>query len=153
MGGIDNPFNTLGCKYLFFVCRYHLHSIAWFSYWFDNLGLISEGNTYRRSAASSLPLWVKPTQLQATSPLPQKEWVTLLHFIYCYHYLLVINYLAIKLLVTDNFSACRDYLAENHLSFPSALCWVPHSYLPKGLRLIPYTYGSSRLFSGTVSRE
>ena len=29
---------------------------AWFSYWLDNLGFISEGNTYRRYAASSLPL-------------------------------------------------------------------------------------------------
>ena len=28
-----------------------------FSYWFDNLGLITEGNTYRRYTASSLPLW------------------------------------------------------------------------------------------------
>ena len=34
-----------------------LHCVAWFSYWFDNLGFISEGNTYRRYAASSLPLW------------------------------------------------------------------------------------------------
>ena len=46
----------LGCKYLFFVCRYHLHTVAWFSYWFDNLGFITEGNTYRSCAASSLPL-------------------------------------------------------------------------------------------------
>uniref|UniRef100_M8CRG7 GTD-binding domain-containing protein n=1 Tax=Aegilops tauschii TaxID=37682 RepID=M8CRG7_AEGTA len=34
-----------------------LCSVAWFSYWFDNLGLITEGNTYCRCAASSLPLW------------------------------------------------------------------------------------------------
>ena len=40
--GINNPSYALGCKYLFFVCRYHLHSVAWFSYWFDNLGLITE---------------------------------------------------------------------------------------------------------------
>ena len=59
--------------------------------------------------------------------------------------LLITNYLAIKLPVTDNFSACRRYLAENRLSFPSALCWVRHSYLSKGLRLIPYTCGSSPL--------
>ena len=31
--GIDNPFNASGCKYLLFVCKYHLRSIAWFSYW------------------------------------------------------------------------------------------------------------------------
>ena len=55
-GGIDNPSYASGCKYFLFVCRYHLHSVAWFSYWFDNLGLITEGNTYRSCAASSLPL-------------------------------------------------------------------------------------------------
>ena len=54
---IDNPFNTSGCKYLFFVCRSCLCGVAWFSYWFDNLGLITEGNTYRCCAAPSLPLW------------------------------------------------------------------------------------------------
>ena len=65
--GIDNPFNTSGCKYLFFVCRYRLHSVAWFSYWFDNLGLITEGNTYRSYAASSLPLWGNTDVVQAAS--------------------------------------------------------------------------------------
>ena len=55
--GIDNPFNTSGCEYLLFVCRCCLHSVAWFSYWFNNLGLITEGNTYCCYAASSLPLW------------------------------------------------------------------------------------------------
>ena len=49
--GIDNPFNTSGCEYLLFVCRSCLRS-----YWFDNLGFFTEGNTYRRYAASSLPL-------------------------------------------------------------------------------------------------
>ena len=42
---------------LLFVCRGCLHCVVWFSYWFDNVGFISEGNTYRRYAASSLPLW------------------------------------------------------------------------------------------------
>ena len=78
-------------------------------------------------------------------PLPQKDWATLLHFGYHYRYLLVTNYPSIKLLVTYNFSACRGYLAESHLSFPSATCWVRHSNLLKGLRLIPYTCGSSNL--------
>src|SRR6266496_1371590 len=55
--GIENPFNTSGCEYLLFVCRCCLRSVAWFSYWFDNLGLITEGNTYRCCATSSLPLW------------------------------------------------------------------------------------------------
>ena len=55
--GIDNPFNTSGCEVLLFVCRGCLRCVAWFSYWFDNLGFITEGNTYCRCAASSLPLW------------------------------------------------------------------------------------------------
>ena len=54
--GIDNPFNTSGCEDWLSLCRSHLRCVAWFSYWFDNLGFISEGNTYRRCAASSLPL-------------------------------------------------------------------------------------------------
>ena len=64
---IDNPSLTSGCKYLFFVCRYHLHSVAWFSYWFDNLGLITEGNTYRSCVAPSLPLWGNTGVVQAAS--------------------------------------------------------------------------------------
>ena len=43
--GIDNPFNTSGCEVFFFVCRGCLRCVAWFSYWFDNLGFISEGPT------------------------------------------------------------------------------------------------------------
>ena len=43
---------------------------------------------------------------------------------YRHHYLLFTNYLATKLLVTYIFSACREYLAGNHLSFPSAPHWV-----------------------------
>ena len=54
---IDNPFNMSGCEKLLFVCRCCLCCIAWFSYWFDNLGFTSEGSTNRRYAASSLPLW------------------------------------------------------------------------------------------------
>ena len=55
--GIVNPFYTSGCEYLLFVCMCCLRSVAWFSYWFDNLYLITEGNTYRRCATPSLPLW------------------------------------------------------------------------------------------------
>ena len=55
--GIDNPFNTSGCEVLLFGCRGYLRCVARFSYWFDNLGFITEGNTYHRCAASSLPLW------------------------------------------------------------------------------------------------
>ena len=55
--GIDNPFNTSGCEVLLFVCRCCLCCVDWFSYWFDNLGFITEGNTYLHCATSSLHLW------------------------------------------------------------------------------------------------
>ena len=55
--GIDNPFYTSGCEYLLFLCGSCLRIVAWFSYWFNNHGLINEGNTYRRCVPSSLPLW------------------------------------------------------------------------------------------------
>ena len=83
----------------------------------------------------------------------KKDWAILLHFIYTFYLLPDTNYLITKLSVTDNFSACREYLTENRLSFPSAPRWVRHSYLSKRLRYIPYTCGSSRIFSGTVAGE
>src|SRR6187401_364805 len=83
----------------------------------------------------------------------KKDWATLLHLIYFYLLSLATNYLITKLYVTYNFSTCRKYLTENCLSFPSAPRWVRHSYLSKGLRWIPYTCGSSRLFSGAVAGE
>ena len=61
----------------------------------------------------------------------KKDWATLLYFIYFCYLLLVTNYLITKLSVTYNFSACREYLAENRLSFPSAPRWVRHSYVLK----------------------
>ena len=64
----------------------------------------------------------------------KKDWATLLHLSYFFYMLPVMNYLITKLSVTDNFSACREYLAENRLSFPSTTRWVRHSYLSKGLR-------------------
>ena len=39
--------------------------------------------------------------------------------------------------VTYNFSTCRHYLAENHLSVPSAPRWVRHSYLSKKATIDP----------------
>ena len=54
----------------------------------------------------------------------KKDWATLLHLSYFIYLLPVTIYLIIKLSVTDNFSACREYLAENHLSFPSAPRWA-----------------------------
>ena len=83
----------------------------------------------------------------------KKDWPTLLHLCYTCYLLPVTNYLTTKLSVTDKFSACRKYLAEDRLSFPSASRWVRHSYLSKGLRMIPYTCGSSRLFFGAVAGE
>ena len=73
----------------------------------------------------------------------KKDRATLLHFIYFYYLLLVTKYLTTKLSVTTYFSTCKEYLAENRLSFPSAPRWVRHSYLSKGLRLISYTCGST----------
>ena len=57
--------------------------------------------------------------------------INLHHFIY---FLLVTIYLITKLSITYYFSACRENLTENRLSFPSAPHWVRHSYLSKGLR-------------------
>src|SRR4051812_32756175 len=64
----------------------------------------------------------------------KKDWATLLHFINFCYLLLVTIYLITKLPVTTYFSSCRENLAENRLSFPSAPRWVRHSYLSKGLR-------------------
>ena len=47
----------------------------------------------------------------------KKDWATLLHFIYFCYLLLVTNYPITKLSVTTYFSTCREYLAENRLSF------------------------------------
>ena len=63
----------------------------------------------------------------------KKDWDTLLHLSYFIYLLLITNYLITKLSVTDYFSACREYLTENRLSFPYAPHWVRHSYLSKGL--------------------
>ena len=57
----------------------------------------------------------------------KKDWATLLHLVYFYYLLPITIYLITKLSVTHNISACREYLAENHLSFPSAPRWVRHS--------------------------
>ena len=67
----------------------------------------------------------------------KKDWATLLHLIYFCYLLLVTNYLITKLFVTTYFSTCREYLAGNRLSFPSAPCWVRHSYLSKSATIDP----------------
>ena len=67
----------------------------------------------------------------------KKDWATLLHLCYTFYLSPVMNYLITKLSVTDNFRACREYLAENRLSFPSAPRWIRYSYLSKGLDRSP----------------
>ena len=84
-----------------------------------------KSNQHDESDQMKFPCTIKNALLSQETilacPLPQKDCATLLHFRYHYRYLLFTNYLAIKLLVTTyNFSACREYLAENYLSFPSA---------------------------------
>src|SRR6187399_71128 len=51
----------------------------------------------------------------------KKDCATLLHLIYFYLLSLATNYLITKLSVTYNFSACKKYLTENCLLFPSVL--------------------------------
>ena len=53
----------------------------------------------------------------------KKDWATLLHLIYFSYLFLVTIYLITKLSVTTHFRTCREYLAENRLSFPSAPRW------------------------------
>ena len=53
----------------------------------------------------------------------KKDWATLVHLSYFIYLLTVTIYLITKLSVTDNFIACREYLAKNRLSFPSAPRW------------------------------
>ena len=76
----------------------------------------------------------------------KKDWATLLHLIYFHCLLPVTNYLITKLSVTYNFSACRENLTENRLSFPSAPRWVRHSYLSKGLDRSPMLVGHQDSF-------
>ena len=78
-------------------------------------------------------------------PCYKRDWATLLHHCYFWYLLLATSHLTTQSLVTDNFCACRYFLAENHLWDPSTPRWVRHSYLSKGLRLIPYTCGSPLL--------
>ena len=61
----------------------------------------------------------------------KKDWSTLLHLVSFCYLLPSMNYHIIQLSVTNNFSACREYLAEYRLSFPSTPHWVQHSYLLK----------------------
>ena len=76
----------------------------------------------------------------------KKDWATLLHFIYFCYLLPVTNYFITKLSVTYNFSACREYLAENRLSFPSVPRWIQHSYLSESYDISPKLVGQQDSF-------
>ena len=76
----------------------------------------------------------------------KKDWATLLHLDYFCYLLPVMNYLIIKLSITDNFSACREYLAENRLSFPSDPRWVRHSSYRKDYDRSPILVGHQDSF-------
>ena len=79
-------------------------------------------------------------------PCHKRDLATLLHRCYFCYLLLVVNHLTTQLLVTDNFSACRYYLGENHMSVPSAPRWVQHPYLSKGLDRSPTLVGHQDSF-------
>ena len=64
--GIYNPFNTLGCQYLLFVCRCIDWRLGCISYWFDNLGFVFEGNTTAAVLHHPFLFGEIPTLLQAT---------------------------------------------------------------------------------------
>ena len=120
----------------------------------------NERETYEHDESSMTEILVCPLErfssyktLSRLVPCYKIYWATLLHRCYFCYLLLSTNHLTTQLLVTDTFIACRFYLADNPLSDPSAPRWVRHSYLSNGLRLIPYTCWSSRLFSGTVAGE
>ena len=87
-------------------------------------------------------------------PCYQRDWATLLHRCYSCYLLLFTCYVSPHYTIT-----CYRYFQCLQL-LP---CWKPlvisfcsslgSSLLSKGLRLIPYTCGSSRLFSGAVVGE
>ena len=54
--GLTTPL-TCRVASICYLCAGNVYIVFLGSYWFDNLGLITEGNTYLRYATSSLPLW------------------------------------------------------------------------------------------------
>jgi hypothetical protein len=53
---IDNLSFALGARVCCLCTGAALRCVAWFSYWFDNFGFITEGNTWSNCIASSSPL-------------------------------------------------------------------------------------------------
>ena len=72
-------------------------------------------------------------------PCYERDWATCCTVATTCYFSLATFHLTTPSLVTATFSPCSYYLAENRLSEPSAPRWVRHSYLSKGLRLIPDT--------------
>ena len=122
--GIDNPFNTSGCEWLLFVCRGCLRCVAWFSYWFDNLGFISEGNTYRRCAASSLPLWGNTDV--ASSDIKRNFWRRCRGGSSTYTRFLITNLISLQFTL---FAICLSFSSpplHKNLPFYSPLFFIRH---------------------------
>ena len=76
----------------------------------------------------------------------KKDWAILLHLIYFYYLLLITNYLTTKLSVTDNLSACREYLTENCLSFPLLLVGLDTLTYRKDYGISPILVGHQDSF-------
>ena len=76
-------------------------------------------------------------------PLPQKDWATLLHFFYHYRYLLVTNYLAIKLLLLIISVFAEITLLKTACHFLLLLVGFDTLTYQKELQLIPYNCWSS----------
>ena len=55
--GLTTPLTHWVASICYLCAGAVLRGVRRFSYWFDNLGLITEENTYRRYTSSSLPLW------------------------------------------------------------------------------------------------
>ena len=122
--GIDNPFNTSGCEDLLSVCRGCLHCVAWFSYWFGNLGFISEGNTYCRCAASSLPLWGNTDV--ASSDIKRNFWRRCRGGSSTYTWFLITNLISLQFTL---FAICLSFSSPpllQNLMFYSPLFFVRH---------------------------
>ena len=97
----------------------------------NHMNVVKTSLTIIPNVSSGLPLLL--LEIVQAYPLLHKGLGHLAALYLLYLLLLVTIYLITKLSITYNFSACRENLTENRLSFPSAPHWVRHSYLSKGL--------------------
>ena len=72
----------------------------------------------------------------------KKDWDTLLHLVYFGYLSPVKNYLITKLYVTDNFSACREYLIRLRRIYNF---WLFHANIIQ----LSYTFGNFLYYFGT----